>query len=254
MHKYSNKDFDTYTSTPHSFAADRLGSTFWDILASSPRRAEVFGRGLSLYEDQHPIIGVYPFEAQLTAGNSSSRPFAVDIGGGRGLALLKLRAGCPTLAGPLILQDRREVLDSIPADELPGVEKITHDFFTRQPVEHAQVYYIRRVIHDWQDAEAIQILQAIIPAMAPDSRILISDLALPEPVRPEDEPAVWLDLIIMTLGGKERTRRHWEALIEKAGLRLVKIWQTERTGPLAVVECMLKEGEESHTNGVTEGA
>ena len=208
---------------------------------SEPGRVEVFSRGLALYEDHHPVIGVYPFKEQLKAGNSPDRPFAVDVGGGRGLALLKLREGCPSLKGKMILQDRKEVLDSIPADELPGVEKMEHDFFTEQPVKHAQIYYIRRVFHDWQDDEACRILLAIAPAMAPDSRILISDVALPEPVGPEDDGAVWMDLMMMTIGGKESTRRDWESLIGRAGLRLVKVWQTVRTGPLAVVECMLKE-------------
>jgi hypothetical protein len=89
----------------------------------------------------------------------------------------------------------------------PGVEKMVHDFFTPQPVKGAQLYYIRRVFYDWQDDEACKILQAIIPAMAPDSRILISDMALPERVGPEDDSAVWLDLMMMAIGGKERTKR-----------------------------------------------
>ncbi len=40
-----------------------------------------------------------------------------------------------------------------------------------------------------------------------------------------------------------RTKRDWESLVKGAGLKLVKIWQTSQTGPLAVVECMLKDKE-----------
>ncbi len=171
---------------------------------SGPGRVERFSRGLSLFEAFHAVIGVYPFEEQLQAGNSPDRPFIVDIGGGRGQAMLEMRKRLPSLQGRMILQDRKEVLDSIPDDELPGVEKMEHDFFTEQPVKHAQIYYIRRVFHDWQDEEAEKILQAIVPAMAPDSRILLSDMALPERVGPEDTSAVWLDLMMMMIGGKER--------------------------------------------------
>jgi hypothetical protein len=254
MRKFGKKDVHTYIDTPHSWTFNKLGCTFWEVLLSEPGRVEAFSRGLSLLEDTHPVIGVYPFEELLKANNSPDRPLAVDIGGGRGRALLQIRKGCPSLEGKMILQDRKEVLQSIPADELPGVEKMEHDFFTLQPVRHAQIYYIRRVFHDWLDDEACRILQAIIPAMAPDSRILISDMALPEPVGPEDDAAVWLDLTMMTIGGKERTSRDWEVLIDKAGLRLVKIWQTPQTGPLAVVECMLKnvEKETAGENGVQE--
>jgi hypothetical protein len=252
--KFGKKDVHTYTDTPHSWAFNKLGSNFWEVLMSEPGRLESFSRGLSLFEEFHPIIGVFPFEELLQPNNSPDRPLAVDVGGGRGLALLKIREGCPSLKGKLVLQDLKEVLDSIPAEELPGVEKMEHDFFTPQPVKHSQVYYIRRVFHDWQDEEACKILQAIAPAMAPDSRILISDMALPEPVGPEDDGAVWLDLMMMTIGGKERTKMDWDKLIEKAGLRLVKTWQTPQTGPLAVVEIMLKEPREENKgeNGVQE--
>lgn len=254
LRKFGKKDVHTYTDTPHSWANNKLGLTFWEVLMSEPGRVEAFSRGVSLFESRHPVLGVFPFEELLKANNSPERPLVVDVGGGRGLALLNIRDGCPSLKGKLVLQDRKEVLESIGPEELPGVEKMVHDFFTPQPVKGAQVYYIRRVFHDWQDDEACKILQAIIPAMAPDSRILISDMALPEPVGPEDDSAVWLDLMMMAIGGKERTKGDWGRLMDKAGLKLVKLWQTPQTGPLAVVECMLRDGEKKDGgDGVPDG-
>lgn len=44
----------------------------------------------------------------------------------------------------MILQDRPQVLDSIPTEELPGIEKIVYDFMTLQPVKNAHIYYFRR--------------------------------------------------------------------------------------------------------------
>jgi O-methyltransferase domain len=91
------------------------------------------------------------------------------MGGGRGQAMLGLRKGCLSLKGKLVLQDRKEVLSAISAEDLlPTIEKMEHDFFTPQPVRGAQIYYIRRVFHDWLDPEARNILTNIIPAMAPD--------------------------------------------------------------------------------------
>ena len=242
---HGNKDIHTYTDTPHSWTNGTPDLNFWQVLGSVPGRMETFGRGLSLFDVLHPVLGIFPFEQELEAGNSSERTLAVDIGGGRGTAMLELRKGCPSLKGRLVIQDMKQQLDSVSDEDLPGVEKMEHDFFTPQPVKDAQVYYIRRVFHDWQDDEARKILQAVVPAMAKDSRILISDMALPEPVGPGDAGAIWLDLMMMTIGGKERTRKDWESLIESAGLKLCKIWQSEMTGPLAVVECMLKDGEEA---------
>lgn len=239
---FGKKDVQTYTNTPHSWTDQKLGQTFWEVINSSPDRLQAFARGLSLFDAIHPNIGIYPFEAQHSAGNSPTRPFVVDIGGGRGLALLDLRRAFPSLQGQLILQDRKEVLDAIAEEDLPDVQKMQHDFFTPQPIHGAQIYYIRRVFHDWLDDEARSILRNIVPAMAPDSRILISDMALPEPVTAKDANAVWLDLMMLTIGGKERTKRDWELLVESAGLRLVKLWQKEELKPLVVVECALPDG------------
>ncbi len=250
MRTFGKKDILTYTKTPHSWADNKLGWTFWEVLNSHPKRVEAFARGLSLFDAIHPNIGIYPFEEHHEAGNSPDRTLAVDIGGGRGLAMLDLRRGCPTLQGRLVLQDRREVLDAIASEDLPGVEKMQHNFFDPQPVKGAQIYYIRRVFHDWLDDEARQILTSIIPAMAPDSRILISDMALSEPVSAKDANAVWLDLMMLTIGGKERTKRDWENLVQSAGLRLVKLWQRPEMEPLVVVECALPDAPARTMNGL----
>jgi hypothetical protein len=37
--------------------------------------------------------------------------------------------------GRVILQDRKPVLDAVPDEQLPGVEKMVIDFFTPQPVK-----------------------------------------------------------------------------------------------------------------------
>jgi len=101
------------------------------------------------------------------------------------------------------------VLDDIGHEALPGVTMMVHDFFEEQPVKNPQVYYIRRVMHDWQHADAARTLKAIVPAMAKDCRIIVSDKALPEPVTERDAAAIWLDLMMMSIGGKERTKQDW---------------------------------------------
>ncbi|EXJ80351.1 hypothetical protein A1O1_08495 [Capronia coronata CBS 617.96] len=233
---------DTYTETPHSWYYNMTGKNFWEVLNSSHHRMENFIRGLGLFDTLHPVLAMFPFEEVLQQGSSPNRPLMVDIGGGRGLALLEIRKGCPSLQGEMILQDRPYVLDDITSEDLPGVTKMPHDFFQEQPAKNAQMYYIRRVLHDWQDKDAARILKAIVPAMAQDSRIVISDMAIPEPVTLRDAGAVWLDLMMMTIGGKERTVRDWEKLADMSGLRLVRVWQEpEKFGPLCVVEYMLPD-------------
>lgn len=241
---------DTYIETPHSWFYGMIGKNFWEVMNSSHDRIENFIRGLALFDSLHPVVAMFPFEKILRNGSNPKRPLMVDIGGGRGLALLEMRKGCPSLSGDLILQDRPCVLEDISYDDLPGVTKMAHDFFQEQPVHNAQVYYIRRVMHDWQDNDAARILKAIIPAMGPDSRILISDMAIPEPVTSRDAGAIWLDLMMMSIGGKERTIRDWQYLAVLSGLKLVKVWQEpEKFGPLCVVEYMLPDADHTPSLG-----
>lgn len=158
------------------------------------------------------------------------------------------------------------VLDSFP--EIPGVEKMAHDFFTLQPVKResekkkkeqggkdhrprlttinsldAHAYYIRRCFHNWTDAHCTKILQQIVPAMAPDSRVLIGEMVVPEygserPGNVEDMACYWMDHAMFTFGGRERTESDWKKLFESAGLRLVKVWRS-KAGSQTVLEAKL---------------
>lgn len=252
IRQYGAKDVTGYTTTPHSWYDGKVGKNFWEVLSSdeSGARLQRFSKGLSLFAAMHPVVGIFPFSELLEHGNSADRTLCVDIGGGRGLAMLELKNACPELKGEVILQDRSAVLDDIPEKELPGVTKMAHDFFTEQPVKNSQVYYIRRVVHDWQYADVAKILQSIVPAMARDTRVLISDMCMPDPVSLQDAGAIWMDLMMLTIGGKERTYKDWENLAEMSGLKLVKIWiNREKFGPLCVVEYTLPDREEPKTNG-----
>lgn len=71
--------------------------------------------------------------------------------------------------------------------------------------------------------------------MAPESRILLMDHVMQSSPHPIGTTS---DLIMMNVGGKERSVQEWHALVEKAELQLVKIWQYPYSSA-AVVECKL---------------
>lgn len=85
-------------------------------------------------------LGFYPVKQRLIEGATcgDDAVFLVDVGGSRGQDLTNFlaRHGFTTFPGHLVLQDRAEVIDSIPKDSLEyGVEAVAHDFFTPQPVQ-----------------------------------------------------------------------------------------------------------------------
>lgn len=51
-----------------------------------------------------------------------------------------------------------------------------HDFFTPQPIQDADLFMLRFVIHDWADREAIKILKNLRAAATPGkTKLLIVD-------------------------------------------------------------------------------
>ncbi|KAL1991018.1 hypothetical protein VTN49DRAFT_5522 [Thermomyces lanuginosus] len=238
----SARDTTSMTDNPYTWGNGQVGKTFFEIISQEPRRIQQFNIAMSTQDFTLPVLGMYPFGEELAnASDLENRALIVDIGGGRGHSLIQIRERWPDLKGRMILQDRPVVLDSI--GELPGIEKMAHDFFTEQPVKHAHAYYIRRCLHNWTDAHCVQILKSIVPAMAPDSRVLIGEMVVPEygserPGGVEDMAPYWMDHNMFAFGGRERTKSDWEKLVAEAGLKLHKIWPSEASSQ-AVLEVRL---------------
>jgi hypothetical protein len=88
-----------------------------------------------------------------------------------------------------VIQDLQKVVEAAQAawkkdgartDKLTNVSFQTHNFFDPQPVKGADVYYMRHVIHANADREAIQLLSALVPALKPGSRVLVSEYRVPD--------------------------------------------------------------------------
>lgn len=92
-------------------------------------------------EAQQRIVSIYPFAAlpQDLDRSDPERPFIVDVAGGRGQSLVAIRdeieANGKVELGRWILQEKKAVVDSIPDDAVPGIEKMAIDFFDPQPVK-----------------------------------------------------------------------------------------------------------------------
>lgn len=74
------------------------------------------------------------------------------------------------------------------------------------------------ILHDYADGICIKILQHPSTVMAPDSRILICEIVLPNRVGEMDFPAAVLENAVMTMGRKESTEEEFKKLFEAASL------------------------------------
>ncbi|KAL7622056.1 hypothetical protein AAE478_007557 [Parahypoxylon ruwenzoriense] len=186
----------------------------------------------------------------------------VDVGG----FCLQLSRIYPDLR--FILQDRAPALKQAQTEvwprENPGalqqgrIEFVTHDFFNSNPTKGADIYWLRYILHDWSDDYCVKILSAIKPALGPRSRILICDQVMNTTAgcdelkpAPEPLPANWgyytryshqRDLAMMAIiNGIERKPAEFRNIIERAGLRLRKIWDCR--SQVGLVEVVLVDSE-----------
>ncbi|PGH00179.1 hypothetical protein AJ79_08284 [Helicocarpus griseus UAMH5409] len=237
---YKNPD-DAFNG-PFQYARQTDKHCF-EWLAAQPRLQNSFNKVMSISRTPgvQSWFEYFPVDSKL-GGKSKAEPLLVDIGGGVGHDLIALREHYPTLNGTLIVQDIPVVIDSVQG--LPaGIQAMAHDFFQPQPVRNAKAYYLANVLHDWPDKQALQILNHIRDAMSEDSIVLVHENVIPEVNVSAFSAST--DLIMMSnFSSLERTEQQYKALLEEAGLALVKTWAPDgavKGEGRKLVEAVLRE-------------
>lgn len=109
----------------------------WEYMAQFPDRCQAFNYAMQAQSSAASwAVGLYPFREVLSElATTDETPLVVDIGGGKGHTLSRIRELTgPDVKGRYVLQERRQVLDDI-SEELPGIEREEYDFFTPQPLK-----------------------------------------------------------------------------------------------------------------------
>lgn len=140
-----------------------------------------------------------------------------------------------------MVQDFADAVSAGAAALPPSLEsRVTfqeHNMFETNPVKHAAAYYLRHILHDWPDKQAVLILKALVPALKDGSRILISDTVIPPPgeLSGLDERFVrYIDMQMMVLhNSRERTEEDFKGMLNEADprLQLYKVW---KKGPSSI--------------------
>lgn len=152
----------------------------------------------------------------------------VDVGGAVGHQCIAFRENHPELKGAVILQDLPFIADLARKDsrivEL-DIAVQDHDFMTPETTEAqgAKIYYIRNVLHDWNDDKNSVILNHIREAMADDSLLIID-----EAIVPDMDVALTIaayDMVMMAMpAAQERSEGMWRDLVERqVGLKVREI-------------------------------
>jgi O-methyltransferase domain len=198
------------------------GEEFWDYLSHHPEKAAMFDRAMA---SSSGLIN----SAVASAYDYSSAQSIADVAGGTGSTLCAILAVSPGLKGVLFdlphLQQRAE--QYIAGQGLSGrCEFHAGSFFDAIP-GGTGLYFMKHIVHDWDDANCIKFLRNIRAAMGPQSKLLVCERIVP----PGNEPfsAKWSDLhmLVHTHGGRERTEAEFRDLYERSGFRLARAIPTK---------------------------
>ena len=148
-----------------------------------------------------------------------------DVGGGQGYALCNLLAAVPHLQGtvldlPNVIADK----SALWAGKMDLEQRCTYvpgDMFEQVPA--AEAYLIKRILHDWNDAECHTILSAIHRAAPAGANVLIVEQVVPGAGIPHFSKLFDVHMLIWGTG-RERTEGEYAALLKKAGWKYLKTW------------------------------
>ncbi|MBI3972539.1 MAG: hypothetical protein HY332_14765 [Chloroflexi bacterium] len=164
--------------------------------------------------------------AQAIAAAYDFAPFAtvVDVGGGNGIVLAAILQRYPHLSGavldqPHLMEDARQVVAHYGVDA--RCQFVAGDFF--EAVPPGDVYVLKTILHDWDDARAGRILERCRQAMRPRGRVVVVESLLPERAIQGASGFLGDVMMLVETGGRERTEREYRTLFAAAGLALTEI-------------------------------
>ncbi|EPE28206.1 S-adenosyl-L-methionine-dependent methyltransferase [Glarea lozoyensis ATCC 20868] len=211
---------------PASQEADETGyalsndtqETIYQIFAKDTARASRWARGMQVFTERPQfnlsyVTDHYDWESLGPAQ-------VVDVGGSQGHVSMALARKFKNLN--VIVQDMERVVENatVPEDLQGRMRFMAHDIFTPQPVQGAEVYYLRWILHNWSDKYCLLILRALVPALKRGAKVIIQETLMPEP----GTVALWkeknlraTDLnMASAFNAKERTVTEFKSLLERS--------------------------------------
>jgi hypothetical protein len=209
-------------------ALDKIyGVPVFKYLEQHPEEGQIFNQTMS---ELSAIEGPAVADAYNFAGIES----IVDVAGGHGQLLATILARNPLMKGTLY--DMAHVLEGATNGALKPMRErcavASGDMFTTVP-GGADAYIMKHIMHDWPDAECINILKACRKGVNPGGKLLVVDHVIQ--TGNDFHPGKFLDLQMLIFpGGCERTEKQFSELFAVAG------WKLNRVIPTRVPESIVE--------------
>jgi SAM-dependent methyltransferase len=205
----------------------------FDLMAQDPERVKVFNEAMAALT-RHVVPAV------LSAYDFSPIGRLIDVGGGYGELLCAILKAYPSMRGAIY--DLRRCADGAnrhlsEAGLSERGEFISGSFFESVPAG-ADAVIMKSIIHDWDDARSITILQNCRRALTERGRLLLVERIMPEipEVDTEHRSVALSDLnMLRGPGGAERTEREYRELASKARFKVTRVLAAGRSN---IIEAM----------------
>jgi len=236
---------------------DLIGGRWWGLIGGlsdtlhagqQPPRAfpeppdaaatERFGRAMRSRRQSTQLV--------LEHGDFAQARSLVDVGGGFGHLAMALLARYPALRATVldlphvVTAAARHAAGEDP-DVLARLSFVGGDMFREVP--SADTYVLRAIVHDWDDASVLRVLDHCRAGLAAGGRVISVDNVLPPLGDTGCSSTKFLDMLMMvSLPGQERTEAEWRSLYGRANLRVTSIRVINPRSGESLIEGVAAEG------------
>jgi len=206
------------------------GMSSFEFFEKNEKAGRIFNRAMTNLSKMvvPAIVEAYDF---------SGAEKIVDIAGGHGFLLSGILQANQAARGvlfdlPYVIENAGELLEK--EGTATRVELVSGDFF-ENVAAGGDVYLMKHIIHDWNDAKSVTTLESIHRAMKESGKLLIVEMVVPRGNEPHPSKMLDIEMLVME-GGKERTEKEYRDLLAAADFRLTRIVPTR--SPYSIVEAV----------------
>ncbi len=219
-HVWAEMPYSVETGTP---AVEKVyGKKCFECFETMPEVGADFNAGMT-------CLSAHIAPAVLEAYDFSGIGTLMDVAGGHGFVLCEVLRAYPEMKGILfdvesVIEGAKCRLCDLRMDH--RCQTVAGNFFEHIP-GGADAYYLQHIIHDWEDAKALKILENCREALAgrKGGRLLVADCVLKEGNDFHFGKLLDLEMLLMP-GGYERTEPEFRELFAAAGFEITKIVPT----------------------------
>jgi SAM-dependent methyltransferase len=198
-----------------------FGQEFLQYVEKNAEFAGVFNRAMvEKYRGVVPsILKMYDFSGFNTV---------VDVGGGYGQLLIEILKNNPNARGilfdlPKVVEGARNSISNSGVAE--RITLIAGDCFDKIP-EGGDGYVLKSFINNWEDHDAVKVLNNCRRAMSPDGKLIVIEPVLLPANEPDYGKLMDLQLLVLQKS-RERTKEDFENLLGLSGFSMRSIFRTE---------------------------